>query len=296
MDNKNRLGVDIGGTDIKFAVVSNDRIVYKNCISTPDSVDGIVSAIAGECDALKQSHNIVSVGVGTPGIIKGGCVTAINLAFEDTPLQQLLSDATGLPVIVDNDANCAALGEVAFGSAKHCQNIVLLTLGTGVGGGIVVNRQICRDHRSELGHMIIFADGGLPCPCGQSGCLEQYASVTALSRNAVAAARQHKGSLLHERYMADGKINGRNFFAVLHQGCPVARQVLDSYLRYLAVGIKSLINIFGSDAIILAGGITNEGDALLRPLKTLIGPTDVEILISSLQNDAGALGAAVLHN
>lgn len=296
MDKQNRLGVDIGGTDIKFAVVNGDKIIYKHCISTPDTVGGIVSAIADVCNTLKQSHGIVSVGVGTPGIIKDGRVTAVNLAFEDTPLKALLSDATNLPVIVDNDANCAALGEVRFGSAKHCNNIVLLTLGTGVGGGIVVNRQICRDHRSELGHMIIFADGGLPCPCGQSGCLEQYASVTALCRNAVAAARQHKGSLLHQRYTDDGKINGRNFFAVLHEGCPVARQVLDSYLRYLAVGIKSLINIFGSDAIILAGGITNEGDALLAPLKSLIGPTDVEILISSLQNDAGALGAAALHN
>lgn len=295
MNNLNRLGVDIGGTDIKFAVVSGEQIIYKNCISTPDSTDEIVAIIASEANRLKNSHGITSVGVGTPGIIKNGRVTAVNLDFEDTPLEQLLGDATSLPVMVDNDANCAALGEVEFGTAKHCDNIVLLTLGTGVGGGIILNRQICRDHRSELGHMIIFADGGLPCPCGQSGCLEQYASVSALSRNAVAAARQHKGSLLNQRYLADGKINGRNFFAVLHGGCPVARQVLDSYLRYLAVGVKSLINIFGPDAIILAGGITNEGDALLAPLKTLIGPTDVEILISSLQNDAGALGAAALH-
>lgn len=291
-----RLGVDIGGTDIKFAVVDGKKVVYKNKIKTEDSGEKIIESIVAEVNKIKKEYNIKTMGVGTPGLIKNGLVTAINLDFKDLPLESVLSDKADLPVTVDNDANCAALGEIEFGVAKHCKDIVLVTLGTGVGGGVILGRQICHteNNMGEIGHIIIQADGGRPCPCGQEGCYEQYASISALCRDAEIAANKNTDSKLYSIYKENGKITGRTFYAALKDNCPVAKEVYKKYLKYLSVGIKSIIMAFGPDAVVLAGGITNEGELLLNPLKELIGKTDVEIAISSLQSDAGALGACML--
>ena len=291
-----KFGVDIGGTDIKFAVVDGGEVVYKNKIKTEDTTEKIIDSIAKEFNEIKQRYNIKTVGVGTPGNITGGRVTAVNLAFKDFALEEALTKQLGLPVTVDNDANCAALGEVVYGAAKHCKDMVLVALGTGVGGGVIMNRQICHTENNvgEIGHMIIQADGGRECRCGKSGCYEQYASISALCRDAEAAAKENTDSKLYEIYQQNGKITGRTFFDALKADCPVAKAVYDKYLNYLAVGIKSIIMVFGPDAVVLAGGITNEGDLLLKPLKEKIGETNVEIIISSLQSDAGALGASLL--
>ncbi len=291
-----KLGIDIGGTDIKFAVVDGREVVYKNKINTEDTAEKIIESIAKECNEIKKKHNIKTVGVGTPGSIKGGLVNAVNLDFKDLPLEEVLTERLGLHVTVDNDANCAALGEIEFGAAKHCKDMVLVTLGTGVGGGVIMNRQICHTENNvgEIGHMIIQADGGRECRCGQSGCYEQYASISALCRDAQAAAKENTDSKLYKIYAKNGRISGRTFFDALKVDCPVAKAVYDKYLNYLAVGIKSIIMVFGPDAVVLAGGITNEGDLLLKPLKEKIGKTSVEIIISSLQSDAGALGASLL--
>ena len=290
-----KLGVDIGGTDIKFAVVEGVHKKYQNTIPTAKTTQKIIDDIVSEALKLKKEYKIKAIGIGTPGFIKNGLVTAVNLAFKDTPLDFEISQKTGLTVAVDNDANCAALGEINYGGTADCDNIVLVTLGTGVGGGVIMNRQIIhgKNNMGEIGHIIIDMKDGRHCPCGQDGCWEQYASITALIRDSVEAACENPDSILNEIYKREGKLNGKLVFEAIDKNCPVALDVFDKYLDYLAVGIKSLVNIFGPDAIVLAGGITKEGDKLLNPLKKKL-PDGVRVEVSTLQNDAGSLGAAML--
>jgi glucosamine-6-phosphate deaminase len=292
-----RLGVDIGGTSVKFAVVEGGTVKYKSSIPTEKaSADKFIKNIADECKRINKNYPFKTVGIGTPGFIKNGLVTAVNLPFRDTPLAKKLSEYIDIPITVDNDANCAALGESELGVGKKYDNIIMVTLGTGVGGGIIIDGEICHGKNSmgEIGHIIVEAKGGLPCPCGQNGCWEQYASVTALIRQAEEAALNNKDSKLYEKYAQNGnRLDGELIFKALDEGCETANKVFDEYIDWVAVGIKSLINIFGPDAIILAGGITQQGDRLIKPLRERVN-TDVVLEISQLQNDAGALGAAML--
>lgn len=291
-----RLGVDIGGTNIKFAVVDGGAVQYKGAIKTAGSCEAILSDISSEIIRLMDKYSVKNVGIGTPGIIKKGLVTCANLPFDKTPLERLISEKTGVSVCVDNDANCAALGEITFGSAKDCCNIVLVTLGTGIGGGIIMDGQICRSNNNmgEIGHMIIQADNGKKCPCGQAGCWERYCSMTAFIESAEAYALENQESILYNMYAENGnQLNGKIIFDAVEKGCPVANEVFDTFLNYLACGINSLSNIFGPDAIVLAGGVTVQGEKLLTPLKDKL-KKDIRIEISKLQGDAGALGAAML--
>lgn len=290
-----KLGVDIGGTNIKFAVVEGTKVKYNNCIDTASTCEEIVNDIVSEIEKLKEEYKIKAVGIGTPGLINNGLVYAVNLPFKRFPLDLEIAQRTGMAVNIDNDANCAALGEIMFGATTDCDNIILVTLGTGVGGGIIMGRQISHGKNSlgELGHIVIQTDNGRPCPCGLNGCWEQYASISALIRDSKQAAEENPDSILASVYKENGKLNGKLIFEAIDAGCEVALKVFDKYLYYLASGINSLVNIFGPDAIVLAGGITNVGDRLLVPLKEKLA-TDVRIEISSLQNDAGSLGAAML--
>lgn len=217
-----------------------------------------------------------------------------NLPFKNINLEKHLSKATGLPVSVSNDANCAALGEALCGSGKEVKNLVTVTLGMGIGGGIISDKKIYKGKAStgEIGHICIDV-GGRKCSCGHCGCWEQYASVSALVRSAKATSDENPDSFLAEKYAKYGKISGRIFFEALNGGCPVAGKVFDEYLEYLAAGINSLIYIFDPDMLMLSGGITNAEDALLKPLCERVG-ADIPVKISSLKSDAGIVGAAML--
>lgn len=294
-----RLGVDIGGTNIKFAVVDHKKLIYKSQIETNrSSTDAIIESIAAGCKQIIDKFPIKTVGVGTPGNIIDGIVNAGNLPLKDINLGKELKKHINLPITVDNDANCAALGEAKMGAGKIYENIVMVTLGTGIGGGIIINRHVYNGNycSGELGHMIV-EPKGIPCQCGLSGCWEQYASVTALIRQATVAAISNPDSILYSVYEKNGKkLNGELIFAAFDGGCPVAAKVIDEYTSWIALGITNIVNIFGPDAVILAGAITRQGDKLLKPIKekVSINRAKVEILISDLQNDAGALGAAML--
>lgn len=173
---------------------------------------------------------------------------------------------------------------------------MLVTLGTGIGGGIIMDGQICRSNNNmgEIGHMIIQADNGKECPCGQSGCWERYCSMTALMESAEEYALANQDSILYNMYAENGnKLGGKLIFDALEKNCPVANEVFDKFLNYLVCGINSLYNIFGPDAIVLAGGVTVQGEKLLDPLKKKL-KKDIRIEISVLQGDAGCLGAAML--
>ena len=290
-----RLGVDIGGTDIKFAVVDKKEVKFTDKIKTPENADGIVNAICDKINEIKDEYKIKNVGIGTPDEIKNGLIYASNLPFKGYPLEKAVSDKIDLFVTVDNDANCAALGEIIFGSTNDCDNLVLVTLGTGIGGGIIMNRQIChtKNNMGEIGHFIIKPENGRKCPCGQEGCWEQYCSSNALVKDVGEAAKQNKDSIIYKLMTEKGTLNGEIIFEALDMGCEVTKVVYKKYIFYLARGIESLANIFGPDCIVLAGGVTLQGDKLLAPLKAEL-KKDIRVEISTLQRNAGALGAAML--
>lgn len=290
-----RFGVDIGGTNIKFVVIDGNEVKYKNCIDTVKNGDAIVGDIITEYNKVKEEYNIERMGVGIPGDVRDGVVLdASNLGLLNFPLASELAERVDIPVRVANDADCAAMGEEIFGGTKDCDNMVLVTLGTGIGGGVILNRKIMRTNRcsGEIGHIIIDMNGR-QCACGEKGCWEQYGSITALVRDAVKACEENPGSILCGIYKREGRMSGRLFFEALDANCPVAKQVFDTYLDYLAVGIKSVDMVFGPDVIVLAGGITKEGEKLLKPLREKL-PEDIRVEVSKLQSDAGSLGAAML--
>lgn len=293
------LGIDIGGTNIKFGVVTDDyTLVTTRSIPTQSQrpVDAIITDIITTATTLVQQYDVTLVGVGTPGDIDssaGVCIRAGNLPYKNTPLGPIISEALHMPVAIANDATAALYGELYAGAGKAYQNIIMLTLGTGVGGGIAINGQPylgTKGYGGELGHMVIKYDG-LPCPCGLRGCYEQYASVTALLRIAREAVAANPSSLL-ARMTTDGN-SALDIFNAKAAGCPVAAAVLDQYTEYVAIGINSFENIFQPEAYIIGGAISNQGDNLLNLIRAKLDKPAV-LCTSALKNNAGVIGAAVV--
>ncbi len=294
------LGVDIGGTSVKFGVIDGfNNIVFKDSIPTHKDMPakGIVDNIAAQCLKIAQRFPISSIGVGTPGIIDFDTktVSATNLPFDKAPVALWLKEATGLNVYINNDANCAALGEAVAGEGAGENDIFMITLGTGIGGGIIIDKKIYTGKHGdagEIGHMCIETDG-LPCACGNRGCWEKYASVSALIAQTEAAAEANKDSILANVIKDDCVVDGKTVFKAMNMGCPVAQKVFDKYIDYLAIGVRNIINIFRPGLVVISGGISEAGDRLLKPLIQKVG-SDTPIKISRLQNDAGIIGAATL--
>lgn len=306
-------GIDVGGTFVKGAIVDDSgKIIIKEKIPTEYAKGGdkVVENIAELCNTLLEKSNmkksdIEAVGMGVPGMIDGeaGVVVATNnLGWKNYEIAKKMKELVGLPVKIANDANAAALGEMKFGYGGTYKNIILLTLGTGVGGGIIIDGKIVEGNRgagAELGHEVIEMGGEL-CTCGRRGCLEAYASATAIIRDTKRAMQAHPDSKLWEVGSLDA-VNGKTAFDY----CKVdeyAKAVVDSYIKHLACGIINYANVFRPEAIILGGGVCAQGDELLNPLKALLneeifgkdlGPK-VDLLVAKLENDAGALGAAAL--
>ena len=310
---KHYFGIDVGGTFVKGAIISeNGEIVTKSKIPTDyaSGAERVVENIAVLCDELlsaakMKKEDITALGMGVPGMIdsEAGIVVATNnLGWKNVPIAKMMSEKINLPVKIANDANAAALGEMKFGFGGSYKSVILLTLGTGVGGGIVVDGKLVEGNQgagAEIGHEVI-QFGGEPCTCGRRGCLEAYASATAIIRDTKRAMLAHKDSRLWEIGSTDA-VNGKTAFDY-YECDSYARAVVDSYIEHLACGITNMANIFRPDAIILGGGVCAQGDALIIPLKKLLnseifgkelGPK-VELLIARLGNDAGSLGAAAL--
>ena len=293
------LGIDIGGTGVKFGVVNDDYVILKSCAiptGAHRNVEAIINDIIETALALHAEYAFDRIGIGSPGDIdseNGVCIRAGNLPYDNTPVSQMISDALHLPVYVANDATAALYGEIYAGAGKNYQNIIMLTLGTGVGGGIAINGQPylgSKGYGGELGHMIIKHDG-LPCPCGLTGCYEQYASVTALIRQAKAAIRENPDSLLAG---LDGDhFSARDIFTAKEKGCPVAAAVIVQYAKHVAIGIDSLENIFQPEVYIIGGAISSQEENLLAPIREKLNKPAL-LLTSDLKNDAGIIGAAVV--
>ena len=249
------------------------------------------------------------MGVGLPGLVDnhtGVVVQTPNMAFSNTPFRELFQKVWNVPVFLANDANCAAVGEYWAGAAKGCDPAVVVTLGTGIGGGLVANGKLFTGYANsgmEVGHMIIKPNGVL-CGCGNRGCWEQYGSATALIRLTQAEMEKAPDSVMWELCEGDRfKVQGRTAFQGARLGDAAAKRVLSVYLQGLSIGIINLINVLQPEIICLGGGISNaEDDLLLEPLCELVKqgtfdksrPTRLEK--ASLGNDAGVVGAALLCN
>ena len=310
------VGIDLGGTFIKGGIVDETgKILLVDKTPTEkkkgcDGADGVAANIAALVKSLLERQNlatadVVGIGMGAPGMIDSGSGVVLywsNMGWKDFALGSKLQELTGLPVKIANDANVAALGEVKFGAARKFNSAVMITLGTGVGGGIVVDGKLVEGNKgagAELGHSVI-AFGGEQCSCGRKGCLEAYASATALIRETKRAMEAHKDSKMWEIGGTEN-VDGKTAFDYREKDV-YAKAVVDSYIAHLACGLVNFANIFRPEAIILGGGVCAEGDNLVKPLQEImdreifagkIGP-QVPILVAELGNSAGLLGAAAL--
>lgn len=311
-----RIGIDLGGTNIVAAVVNDEYEMVgkaKTPTATPRSADEIFDDIAKVCkEAMAQAgvtiKDIFSVGIGTPGTVnKEGVIEfANNLGFVNAPAKEMLIERLGIEnVYVDNDANCAALGEAQAGSGHGAKDFIAVTLGTGVGSGVIINGKIVagvNNAGGECGHSVIVVDGE-PCTCGRKGCWEAYASATALINQTKAAMEKYPDSVMHELVKANGgKVDGRTAFDAMRRGDIAGIKVVDAYVKYVACGLINLVNIFQPETICIGGGICNEGETLLRPLRRYIdserysvySKIQSKIVKAELGNDAGIIGAALL--
>lgn len=309
------LGVDLGGTNIACAVVTSEgHILGKASIPTglPASAEVIAERIVSCCQmaVVESGHTmeeIASVGIGTPGIANAetGIVEySCNLRFRNAPLSQLVGDSLKKPVYLENDANAAALGEYAAGCGKGTHSLVAITLGTGVGGGIVLEGRLLTGFNfagAELGHFVMY-HGGVPCGCGRRGCFEAYCSATALILQTKAAMTAHPESVMWKLCPSPDAVDGRTAFDAMAAGDPAATEVVQQYQRYLADGLTSIINIFQPEVLCVGGGICNQGETLLAPVREMVAREDyardckrrTTILRATLGNDAGIIGAALL--
>ena len=307
------IGIDLGGTFIKGGIVNGQGEILvqdKTPTESEKGADGVANNIANLAKNLIEKAGLTvaevqGLGMGVPGMIdsgKGEVVFSNNLAWEHFFIGDAVSALTGLPVKIANDANVATLGEVKFGAAKGYQHAVMLTLGTGVGGGIVLNGKLYEGNHgagAELGHSVI-AMGGEQCTCGRKGCLEAYASATALIRDTKRAMEKNKESKLWEVGSLE-EVTGKTAFDY----APVdaaAQEVVTNYVEALGAGIVNFANVFRPEIVLLGGGVCAQGENLLKPLKAVLkrdlfagdrGP-QVELKIAELGNSAGLLGAAAL--
>lgn len=312
-----RIGVDLGGTNIAVGLVNEKMEIVKKT-SAPTraerSAEAIAEDIAALCRGLCRQQGIeprelVSVGIAAPGIANGdsGVVEyCCNLPFRRFPLAEEVARRLGVErVKIANDANAAALGEAVAGAAKGAKDSVMITLGTGVGGGIILNGRIYDGFNhagGELGHMVIEKDGAL-CGCGRRGCWEAYSSATALVRMTKEKIEEcHAAG--RETLMAKAeRISGRTACDAMRKGDEAAKEVYDRYISYLACGLTNMINIFRPQVISLGGGVSGEGQSLIDALLPLVRKEqyggevveNTELRIALLGNDAGLIGAAMLE-
>ena len=309
------IGIDLGGTNIKAGVVNeNYEIIAKATTKTllPRPAEEICADMAKvSLEAVEQAgltlDDIESVGIGTPGTANsetGIIEYSNNLGFLNLPVVEIMQKHINKPVYVENDANAAAYGEYVAGAAKGANDAVCITLGTGVGGGIIINGKIYSGFNfagAEIGHTVIDPNGP-ECTCGRKGCFEVFSSATGLVRMTREAMLEDKASVMWQMNEEDGKVSARTAFNAMRAGDRAGKAVVDKYIKYLACGITNTINIFQPDILCIGGGVCNEGDPLLLPLKELVAKEvytknsakNTEIVIAKLGNDAGMIGAAFL--
>jgi len=312
------LGVDLGGTNIVTGAVAEDGSavhgVRADATRAEDGADAVVDRIARLCrESMAEAERaggvtrdrIVGVGIGSPGPLdreRGLVLVTPNLGWRDFPLRQRVSDALGLPATLDNDANCAVFGEWWMGAGRGAQVLVGMTIGTGIGGGIVIDGKIYHgvsDAAGEIGHTTIDSTGRR-CKCGNYGCLEAYASGPAIAARAVEGIEAGAESRLPDYVGGDlERITAQTVYEAAHDGDTYALEVVRDTARLLGTGVANLINIFNPDTVVILGGVTLAGDSLFVPLQAEVkrrafkpAVARCRILPGTLPGTAGVVGAA----
>lgn len=309
-------GVDVGGTAIKIALFDQSgSMLLKTQEPTPvaGGEDAVIETVHKTVQHLISQLNssdvqLLGIGVGVPGFVdnKSGIVfEVVNLHWKThVPLREKLELLVNVPVYVGNDANNAALGEMWQGAGQGVTDLVAITLGTGVGGGVIVNGRVIQGVTGaggEIGHITVEPTGGPPCNCGKSGCLETYASATAIIREGLRAAKEQTSPFLAERLSTQGKVGAKDVFEAALAGDEAALAIVDQAAHYLGIGLSHLANILNPAKIVIGGGVSAAGDFLLERIRrsfkkfTLpIAYGACQILPATTGNDAGVIGAAWL--
>ena len=311
------IGIDVGGTNLKAGLVDELGLILASQsvkVSGLDDQEALAWALVELTQELCRAAGVpldqlACVGVGIPGTVEvrsGTVLYTCNLPLKNVPLRKLFHRYLATPFYIENDANCAALAEYFVGAGRGSKRFITVTLGTGIGGGIIHNGKIfhgANGMAGEVGHMSIVY-GGEPCPCGRRGCWERYASATALKRMAQQAVHEHPDSILGAMVAENGgHVSGRSAFDAMRRGDSVGKAVCEQYIDYLAAGIINLVNIFQPDTLAIGGGVSNEEDAyLLQPLRRRVERESIpcsrdkmtKIVKAELGNRAGIIGAAFL--
>lgn len=303
----NAVGIDVGGTSVKIGVVNHKgEVIARTSFKINPKEPGLIALkrIANIIKKFKKKYPLKGIGVGMPGVLdlsRGMHLyssTTLN-SWCNINIVDTLAKLTNLKVALNNDANAATLAEARFGRYKHAESIILLTLGTGVGGGIVVNNKLIVGNKgqgAELGHISINMHGR-KCGCGRRGCLEAYASATALVKDTIKRLKKYPNSILNQK-----ELSGKAIWDAYKKGDPLAAKVIEDYIHYLGEGILNYCVIFRPDVMLLSGGIANAGDLLLAPLRKYLrdnnegikGTAPVMLDLATLKYDSGIIGAASL--
>ncbi|MCF0228206.1 MAG: ROK family protein [Parasporobacterium sp.] len=310
---KYRIGADIGGTGIKVGIVDeNHAIVRRTSLKTPGTFEESMEALRDMVSELAEQvgikvSDLASVGVGAPSTVNpktGRLVFSNNTNWKDVPIMDVLRSLFPIPVYFGNDADCAVIGETLAGAARGRKHVLMITLGTGVGGGIIIEGKLfCGGDRqgAEIGHTPLIYNGK-QCSCGIKGCLEAYASATALIEQTAEAISAHPESAMAAWVKENGEINGKTAFECAKSGDETAIAVVEQYTSYVAAGLGGFINTFRPDLIIIGGGVSRAGDYLLDKIRSHLPEStyaiDIlgapELKTAMLGNDAGIIGAAFL--
>lgn len=311
------IGVDLGGTNIAAGIVDdNGNLIIRRSTKTGRhrAFSEIMADLLTLCDEIIEKANIdvsqvTTIGIGTPGnvdphanrVIFGNNIPSFTGADFDEIVK---SHFPHMELYLDNDANVAVLAEVLCGAAKGRKNVLMVTLGTGVGGGIIIDGKICQGFNGaagEIGHIIIEHDG-VPCNCGRRGCWEQYASVTALVRETQEELKKYPNSIIHKN---KSKISGLTAFDAMRCGDECGKAIVDKYIEYIGIGLVDMINVLQPEIVIIGGGISKEGDYIILPLREYVKKNvytssipefpQTEIVAAKMGNDAGIIGAALLY-
>lgn len=312
-----RIGIDVGGTNVKIALVDdNGKIIYSNSVPTyakmgyEYTVNNIKQAIR---DLMKETNTTTSdiegIGFDFPGQVdcKTGVVKlAPNIpGWVNVPIAQMIEDEFHIPTRIDNDVRCAALGELKFGAGKGCENFICITVGTGIGSGIVINGKVVRgatNAAGELGHIKLQMNGGPICGCGDTGCLEAFASGPAIVAMAQEYIKGGKSTKFREMAAAEGgEITPYMVAKAAEEGDPVAKRIFEIVGEYIGIGLTSVINLLNPEKVIIGGGVAESGELLLAPIRKtikeramVVAGNAVEIVPAQLGNSAGVIGASML--
>ena len=312
-----RIGIDVGGTNVKIALVDdNGKIIYSNSVPTyakmgyEYTVNNIKQAIK---DLMKETNatpsDIEGIGFDFPGQVdcKTGVVKlAPNIpGWVNVPIAQMIEDEFHIPTRIDNDVRCAALGELKFGAGRGCENFICITVGTGIGSGIVINGKVVRgatNAAGELGHIKLQMNGGPICGCGDTGCLEAFASGPAIVAMAQEYIKGGKSTKFREMAAVEGgEITPYMVAKAAEEGDPVAKRIFEIVGEYIGIGLTSVINLLNPERVIIGGGVAESGELLLGPIRKtikeramVVAGNAVEIVPAQLGNSAGVIGASML--